>query len=349
MRLSETVLIGEFVAALRERLPTSWKLPGRLAVLAGKPIALRAPNEALATLSIGVARRLEPKDVAGFVARLREKATRKNVTPIVLAPYLGPRTRELLIESGAGYWDATGNFRLSLDRPAVFIDVVGASKNPAPDSRGLKSLKGPAAGRIVRALCDFVPPYGIRELAKRTDTPAPSLSRVIDLLDREAVVERKSPRGPIIRVDWQALIRRWARDYDFVKSNLTGAYLEPRGLVALPDKLRRASQLYAVTGTLAADAVGAAVTAPRLATVFVEDMAGVADQLKLRPAESGGNVLIAEPFNSVVFERTRERESIIYAAPSQVAVDLLTGSGRSPADGEALLGWMKENEDAWRS
>jgi hypothetical protein len=75
------------------------------------------------------------------------------------------------------------------------------------------------------------------------------------------------------------LIRRWAQDYDFVKSNLTGAYLEPRGRVALLDKLRRASQPYAVTGTLAADAVGAAVTAPRLATVFVKDTAGVADQL----------------------------------------------------------------------
>lgn len=349
MRISETALLGQFVAVLRERLPASWKLPRRLAVLAGKPISLRGPNNEVAKLSIAFAKRLEPKDVAAFVARLREKVTKKEIAPIVVAPYLGPRTRELLIENGAGYWDTTGNFRLSLDSPALFIDVVGASKNPAPDSRRLKSLKGTAAGRIVRALCDLVPPYGIRELAKRADTSAPSLSRVIDLLDREAIVERESPRGAVVRVDWQALIRRWARDYDFVKSNLTGAYLEPRGLVALLDKLRRASHLYAVTGTLAADAVGAAVTAPRLAMVFVENPASVSDQLKLRPAESGANVLLTEPFNPVVFERTREREGIIYAAPSQVAVDLLTGSGRSPADGEALLGWMKENEDAWRS
>jgi hypothetical protein len=349
MRISETALANQFVAALRERLPATWKLPSKLAGPAGKPIVLRGPNNEVAKLSIGFVKRLEPKDAAAFVGRLRDKVSKRQSVPVIVAPYLGPRTRELLIENGAGYWDATGNFRLSLDSPALFIDVVGASKDPAPDSRGLKSLKGPSAGRIVRALCDFVPPYGIRELAKRANTPAPSLSRVVDLLDSEAIVERESPRGAIVQVDWQALIRRWARDYDFVKSNLTGAFLEPRGLVALLDKLRNATHPYAVTGTHAADAIGAAATAPRLAMVFVEDKTDIADRLRLRTAESGGNVLLAEPFNPVVFERTTERDGIIFAASSQVAVDLLTGPGRSPADGEALLGWMKEHEDAWRS
>lgn len=33
---------------------------------------------------------------------------------------------------------------------------------------------------------------------------------------------------------------------------------------------------------------------------------------------------------------------------SQVAVDLLTGPGRNPAEGQALLDWMEINERAWR-
>lgn len=38
----------------------------------------------------------------------------------------------------------------------------------------------------------------------------------------------------------------------------------------------------------------------------------------------------------------------MYAAPSQVVVDLLTGHGRSHAEGQALLDWMEMNEDTWR-
>jgi hypothetical protein len=41
-------------------------------------------------------------------------------------------------------------------------------------------------------------------------------------------------------------------------------------------------------------------------------------------------------------------DGVMYAAPSQVAVDLLTGPGRSPAEGQALLDWMESNEPAWR-
>ncbi|MDY7106448.1 MAG: hypothetical protein S0880_35145 [Actinomycetota bacterium] len=43
------------------------------------------------------------------------------------------------------------------------------------------------------------------------------------------------------------------------------------------------------------------------------------------------------------------RDGLRCVAPSPLAVDLLTGPGREPSQGEELLGWMKDNEDAWRS
>jgi hypothetical protein len=172
---------------------------------------------------------------------------------------------------------------------------------------------------------------------------------VIELLEREAIVEREAPRGRVSRVNWEALLQRWVQDYDFVKSNRTTTHLDPRGLRPLLDKVRSSRLRYAVTSTLAAEARGAAVTAPRLAVIFVENAAKAADELGLRPAEAGGNVLLAEPFDPVVFERTAQLEGITYTALSQVAVDLLTGPGRGPADGESLLAWMKENDGAWRT
>ncbi len=172
---------------------------------------------------------------------------------------------------------------------------------------------------------------------------------MIELLERDAIVEREAPRRPIAEVDWQALLRRWVKDYDFSRSNQTSTYLEPRGLRPLLDRLRGSPLRYAVTSTLAAEVRGAAVSAPRLLTLFVENAASAAETLGLRPADTGGNVLVAEPFDPVVFERTVEHDGVIYAAASQVVADLLTGPGRAPADGEALLSWMKENEDGWRA
>ena len=39
---------------------------------------------------------------------------------------------------------------------------------------------------------------------------------------------------------------------------------------------------------------------------------------------------------------------IRYVSPSQVVVDCLTGNGRMPSEGEALLNWMLANEQEWR-
>ena len=292
---------------------------------------------------------LEPRDVPRVVEELSQQAhALPGAQPIVVAPYLSPRTRGRLVIKGVNYWDAASNIHLEMPKPVIVIGMTGADKNPDRTPRSLQTLRGQAAARAVRALCDLRPPYGIRELATRCDTPAPTISRVVDLLEREAIVERASPRGQIVQVDWEALLRRWVQDYDFVKSNQTSSFLEPRGLPVLLEKLQRAELQYAITGTLAADAQGAAVSAPRLAAVFVENNGTAGETLKLRPAESGGNVLLAEPYNPVVFERTRDKDGLVYAAPSQVVADLLTGPGRGPADGEALLKWMKESEGAWR-
>jgi hypothetical protein len=81
----------------------------------------------------------------------------------------------------------------------------------------------------------------------------------------------------------------------------------------------------------------------------VDSAEAFAGDLDLRPAESGANILLAEPFDPVVYERTWKRQQITFAAPTQIAVDLLTSPGRGPAEADELLSWMGQNEDAWRS
>ena len=198
----------------------------------------------------------------------------------------------------------------------------------------------------MRAIIDTPPPYGVRELALSTGASAPTLSRVLALLEREAIVTRV--RGAVSTVDWKGAIRRWTADYDQTDSNTSTTALEPRGLPALEKKLRATKFSYAATGALAAQRFDPIAPA-RLAAIYVNDAAESIDNLHLRETEAGANVVLLEPLDPVVFDRAVDRDGLRCVAPSQLAVDLLTGPGREPSQGEEMLKWMEKNEHVWRS
>ncbi|MGH7919266.1 MAG: hypothetical protein ACREQM_04885 [Candidatus Dormibacteraceae bacterium] len=233
------------------------------------------------------------------------------------------------------------------DRPGLFVAAKGARKDPWPSDDVLQSLRGRGAGRALRALVDFRPPFGVRDLAVRAGVPLGTLSRTLDLIDREGFVVRDA-RGAVLDMDWEGAIRRWALDYDYRRANRVAYYLDPRGLTILSGKLAAKSWTYAVTGAFAAQRF-APIAPARQATIYVENTIDAADRLKLRAADAGANVVLAEPFDRVVFERTNERDGIRAVAASQLAVDLLAGSGREPSEGEELLSWMRANEEEWRA
>jgi hypothetical protein len=74
----------------------------------------------------------------------------------------------------------------------------------------------------------------------------------------------------------------------------------------------------------------------------------VSRALELLPADEGSNVALLRPYDTVVWDRTTVDDGLRYVAPSQIAIDCLTGNGRMPAEGQALIQWMVENESLWR-
>ena len=125
------------------------------------------------------------------------------------------------------------------------------------------------------------------------------------------------------------------------------SFLEPRGLAALQVRLAKTATPYAITGSLAAATI-APLAPARLATLWFRDVELASTSLALRPADVGANVVLAEALDETVFDGALQRDGLWYAAPAQVAVDLLTSPGRSPQEGEELIDWMKTNEDRWR-
>lgn len=351
-----TPSVFDVLARLKEQLPGNWRLdlqqegarPGPDAVY-----SLEGPDGRRTSLVVEITRRLDPVGVFRVVEQLRSwmklfATDSPGVSLLVAAPYLGERTRERLRENGLGYLDFTGNTYLRIDEPAVYLSSQGADKDPDRTQRPTRSLRGAKAARIVRTLVDFRSPLGVRQIAEIAQTDAGNVSRLLEMLEKEDLVGR-SPRGGVDAVDWEGLLRRWTRDYSLMQSNAYSTYLDPRGLDSLLSRLRalQGEMRYAISGSLAAARL-APVAPARLAVAFVDDAAATAAALGLVESEVGANVMLLEPKGDFVFERTRVDEGLVYVAPSQVVVDLMTGSGRNPAEADAVLEWMRRDEDAWR-
>jgi hypothetical protein len=201
---------------------------------------------------------------------------------------------------------------------------------------------------LIRLLLDVFPPYGVSEIAKFTDLAPGYVSRLLETLYEEALVER-SRRGQVESVDIPGLLRRWTETYDVLTSNVASTFVAPNGPENAMQQISSigAKTRVAVTGSFAASRI-APVAAPMLLMAYCGDVQAVARTHSFLPADRGANVILLKPFDDVVWDRTRTQSLVTYASVSQVAVDCLTGNGRMPAEGEALLSWMMDNESEWR-
>lgn len=314
-------------------------------------IDIVGPQNIGATLVVEAKRSFSPRDVElTFGPNLLRvlRALTYDIPVLVVSEWLSPRTRELLEAEGVNYLDLTGNALLRLDNPVVYVRSMGASRAPKAAARGQVRLRGPKAARIVRLLIDVRPPYGVREIAEASGVVVSWVSKLLDSLDREALIER-SARGRVESVDIPRLLRRWAEAYDVFKTNQATTFLAPQGakptLESMKDVASRAR--LAITGSFAAVRL-APVAAPALVVAYTDDVDGVSRKLRLLSADEGSNVALLRPYDPVVWDRNESADGLRYVAPSQIAIDCLTGNGRMPAEGEALIKWMSANESRWR-
>ncbi len=359
--LRQNEVIDGCVAWLRNNLPTSWPVdvhfnrqdaPGTRSAAAGDCIITIAPPQGGGlSLLLAPHSNITPRDVENICGALenRLRGAVESLSFLVVAPWLSERTRELLTVRGVNFLDLTGNAHIALDSPPLFISSQGAPRNPEPFPRARATFKGPKAGRLARFLLDVTPPYGVSEIAQVTGLTRGYVSRLLQSLDDEALIERSS-RGHVLRVDVAAVVRRWAQSYDLFASNSAATFLAPRGLddvlghVASP-----ASELgrIAITGSFSAVRI-APVAAPSLLVAYCDSPVKWAEKMGLLPADRGTNVVLLRPFDEVVWDSTTEEAGIRYASVAQTAADCLTGNGRMPSEGEALTEWMALNEPLWR-
>jgi len=327
-------------AALRELLPPGWTILITENTEREGRVRVGSPAGATAELLVWARSELSPRSAAALEPT--------SGPAIAFARWLSARTQEVLRERGIDFLDSTGNAEITLDSPAVVIRTDGAGRDPKPKQRSGPSLRGSRAIALMRTLAEVSPPYGVRELADALDVDPGYVSRVLAVLVDETLVERQ-PRGPVTGVDWQAMLRHVARSYELLRSNVVTTYVAPRGIEDFfTDLATGRPGRWAVTGSFASVRL-APVAAPALAMVYAEDPERVAKTGRLFPADRGANVIVLEPSDPIVFERTWIADDVPFVSVAQVAIDDMTGNGRMPSEGEALLEWMARRLDHWRA
>ena len=353
---NEETLLIQGLEKLRERLPQGWTVEEVTYSSGDSPPdqlwEIRGPSASSRGLIVEARSELSPRAVkvmlgGGLLKRLRGVAGH----PIlVVAPYISPRSRELLVDEGANYLDLTGNLRLVLNNPAVFVETQGADKDPFEKSRPKAGLRGANVGGVARVLIDVCPPYGTTEIANAARVSPGYVTKILETLSAEALIERGGTRGPVTEVDWQALTRRRAEALDLLASTTTSLYVSPNGARAFLDGLaNQTDEKLAVTGSFAAVEI-APIAGPALLVLYTTSLNKdqLAQRLGLLPTSEGGDVALVRPENPNVFMNLLEQQTVPRVATSQVAIDSLSGNGRMPSEGEALIDWMANNEKEWR-
>ncbi len=102
-----------------------------------------------------------------------------------------------------------------------------------------------------------------------------------------------------------------------------------------------------MTGSFVASSI-APVAAPAIGIVYAEDPERFAKVGRLLPSKIGVNVILAKPYDPIVFQRGRRDGGFPSVSVAQSAIDALTGTARMPAEGEALLKWMRRDVSRWQ-
>lgn len=328
------------VDTLTSILPPGWRLEVVGRSDAGGMVQATNTSGATGEFDVVVREELDPRSAIALDDPARPT--------FVFARWLSKRTRTILSDCGFSYGDDTGNISLSLQAPEIYIRLDGATQDPSPKPIKGPNLRGPKAWALLRTLIEVQPPYTVSELAAAVDTDPGYVSRVLTALSEELLLTRP-PRGKVQHVEWEALLRQLTTSYSLLDANETTNWVASAGPEQFLDDLG-ASKLkqWAVTGSFAAARV-ASVAAPEIAVVYADDPERIADTLRLRQVRNGGNVVIARPYDQIVFERNTTTDNITYVSPVQAAIDCLTGPGRMPAEGEALIKWMAEKTNRWQA
>ncbi|NMO50437.1 hypothetical protein HH310_04425 [Actinoplanes sp. TBRC 11911] len=311
--------------------------------------SLSEPASGVTDLLVEAKTRLLPRQAAQvFDGPATRRALDSGATLLVVAPWLSRRTQEVLERRGVSFLDLAGNVSLTVRRPTVFVRTQGSDRDPSPHPQPAPTLRGPKARRLVRTLTDFQPPYRLTALAEFNELSLGYVSKLIDRLNDEAILDRPG-RGEVERVDWPTLLMAAAQEYTPWSGRSAWTFVSPSGAAKLYERLTDpGAPETLVTASFAARIIAPISGAAQL-VLYCDDPDAMRTFGRLVPSNQGADVVLIRPDDRWVRQGARTVDGVKHVAPSQLVLDCANGPGRVPEQGRAVVEWMRGHEDHWRN
>jgi len=282
----------------------------------------------------------QPRFVTSAILHLRDYINTHEIaaTPILIAPYLSPASRQACREKNVGYVDLEGNAWISF--AGVFIDRQVAEKPPS-EHRELKSLFKPKSAQIIRRMLrEPNHEWRVIELSQASGVSLGQVSNVrTALLNREWA--RATDNGFCLR-DPQTVLGAWVEAYERPSGERKTFYTPLHGS-ALENAARNAISQCKDATILFSSFSAAQWLAPyaRVNTHhFYADDKGLEvliNALKLAPAPKGENVVITLPKDEgVLLDTVEAAPGVICTSPVQTYLDLSVSGERGKEAAEHL-------------
>jgi len=281
----------------------------------------------------------EPRIIAQLAGYMNKVIERYNGYPVIIAPFISSRGRDLCKELGIGFVDLAGNAYIKFE--GVLIERWG-KENPKKDNRILKSLFSTKSTWVIRTLLDDSKrSWTSSELSDEAKVSIGQVYKVTEKLANEGYLEKE--RGAIRLLKPGDLLDSWAKIYKFDDHEIVGYYCPLKDQKEILKALTKISkENYAVTLGAAASIVAPFVRSTDVNLYIKNNTKKVIQALKLTPVEFGGNVYLIQPSDEGIFFNTQYRQGLSMVSNIQLYLDLYNYPmrGREQADflREKILG-----------
>ncbi len=197
----EKTLIERAVSWLQSNLPSSWKADtssqtissfggSQLSQVVDNLIVVTAPQGGSAIFLVEAKSTFAPRDAERFLSGMARqlRILNPNYPILVVTPWLSKRTQEVLAKDGINFLDLTGNVRIALNSPSIFIIHTGA---PETRSRHSAHRRGSRGQRPVawRGSSSTSPPHRRQSNLEGHRSRARLVSRLLQSLDEDALIQ----------------------------------------------------------------------------------------------------------------------------------------------------------------
>ncbi|MDD1771930.1 MAG: hypothetical protein LUQ09_03335 [Methanomassiliicoccales archaeon] len=279
----------------------------------------------------------EPRAIAEYVGRMNSRS-RDECYPILVAPFISDRGRELCERSNIGCIDLSGNAFIKFD--TIYINKWGNS-NKYKVKRKQKNLLSSKSSWVIRAMLNAPKnEWTMQELSTCSSVSLAQVYKVLDGLEAENYLQKT--RGSTKLSDPSGLLDMWVKDYRLNDQKIVGYYSPLKGYDQIFPRLRQLpGSDYALTLGAAAQLVLPVVRSTDV-YMYVQNCEAVKIALELESVEFGGNVYLITPKDEMVLKNAQVIDGIRTVSNLQLYLDLYNypQRGREQADAirEKILG-----------